>query len=250
MAIDYERIARVYDELPVRHRLTADPCVAEESPGPDASAGTGGNDVLDVGCGTGLYLAACGRAAPRARLFGVDPSPGMLAQARARLPGAALSRAQAEALPFGAARFDHAALRFVHHHLSPQAQEGALDELLRVLRPGGVLRFENLLPAEMPGFWIYSAFPASRALNAPYWGAERLVAGLRARGFSEVTLERRRTEGTLSKAEAVAQARRRDQTHLAGLADADFAAGLARLEAEPDAVRPTETVIAVVRGRR
>lgn len=55
--------------------------------------------MLDVGCGTGSWLAAQARAfAERgASWFGVDPSDAMLARARAKLPQAALHTAPAEA---------------------------------------------------------------------------------------------------------------------------------------------------------
>jgi SAM-dependent methyltransferase len=43
--------------------------------------------AADFGCGTGLFLAALARTAPRAALFGVDRSAGMLRVAKRRLAG-------------------------------------------------------------------------------------------------------------------------------------------------------------------
>ena len=40
--------------------------------------------VLDIGCGTGVLLDQARRAGHRGRLTGLDPAPGMLAQARRR----------------------------------------------------------------------------------------------------------------------------------------------------------------------
>ena len=61
-----------------------------------------GRRVLDVGCGTGRFAhELSGRGA---RVWGVDPSDEMLAEARARGPlaGGGFKRARAERLPFRA----------------------------------------------------------------------------------------------------------------------------------------------------
>src|SRR5438477_183685 len=70
--------------------------------------------VLDVGCGTGNLAAAL--AARGARVWGVDPSPEMLAIARRKAPrGAGFREGRAEALPFRDGWFDRAALVLVAH---------------------------------------------------------------------------------------------------------------------------------------
>lgn len=95
-----------------------------------------GKEALEVGCGTGLIL---GRVAPlAARAVGIDLSPGMLAEARAR--GLDVHEADAHALPFADASFDVAYSFKVLAHV-PQ-WERALAEMARVLRPGGRLIFD------------------------------------------------------------------------------------------------------------
>lgn len=96
--------------------------------------------VLDVGIGTGrLAFPIAGRGY---RVVGVDISRAMLARfrrRRARRPTAPVQavRADATRLPFPDRSFDLA--YWVHVlHLVP-AWKGALDEVLRVARPGGVL---------------------------------------------------------------------------------------------------------------
>jgi demethylmenaquinone methyltransferase/2-methoxy-6-polyprenyl-1,4-benzoquinol methylase len=90
--------------------------------------------VVDVGTGTGLVareaLTLCG---PRGSLIGVDPSPGMMAQAK--LPGAAMLQGRAEALPCGDATADFVSMGYALRHLSDV--DRALSEFFRVLRPGG-----------------------------------------------------------------------------------------------------------------
>src|SRR4051812_11806751 len=56
-----------------------------------------GRRVLDVGCGTGRFVAAL---AHDARVWGIDPSAEMLAVARERNPRVPLKLAPAERPPF------------------------------------------------------------------------------------------------------------------------------------------------------
>jgi SAM-dependent methyltransferase len=95
-------------------------------------------DVLDVGSGDGAAAAAL---APYCRsLTLVDLSPRMVDAARQRLakfPHAKCLVADAQALPFSDADFDHVLL---FHTLTYAAEPSAtLAECARVLRPGGKL---------------------------------------------------------------------------------------------------------------
>jgi ubiquinone/menaquinone biosynthesis C-methylase UbiE len=95
-----------------------------------------GKDVLEVGCGTGLILS---RLAPIARsVTGVDLSEGMLARAREK--GLNVLQADALHLPFPDASFDAAVCFKVLPHI-PDVR-GALAEMTRVVRPGGILAVE------------------------------------------------------------------------------------------------------------
>src|SRR3984893_16935215 len=96
-------------------------------------------DALDAGCGTGflsLELAARGH-----RVVGVDFSPAMLAEARRKVAQQNFSvrfeEADAEQLPFPSDSFDFAISRHVLWTLPHP--EAAIDEWIRVLRPGGRL---------------------------------------------------------------------------------------------------------------
>ncbi|PYM12976.1 MAG: SAM-dependent methyltransferase [Candidatus Rokuibacteriota bacterium] len=98
-----------------------------------------GLDALDVGCGTGFLtfeLAARGH-----RVTGIDFAPAMLREARrkaAERPASVrFQAADAEQLPFPAQSFDLVMTRHVLWTL-PQP-EAAIDEWIRVLRPGGRL---------------------------------------------------------------------------------------------------------------
>jgi ubiquinone/menaquinone biosynthesis C-methylase UbiE len=100
---------------------------------PDAPA-----DLLDIACGTGLFIARLRTHRPQVRVTGVDISEEMLAVARARFNDDAYVRfiaAGAECLPIDDASFDIVACNNAFHLV--QDASAALREFRRVLRPGG-----------------------------------------------------------------------------------------------------------------
>ena len=97
---------------------------------------TGGEALLDLGCGPGAFLGRLQQSGHRGRLVGLDLSEGMLAQARVQAPGAEFVQGDAEALPFGDVTFDVVTARHMLYHV-PDI-DAALREARRVLRPGGL----------------------------------------------------------------------------------------------------------------
>jgi SAM-dependent methyltransferase len=102
-------------------------------------AGLKDKDVLEIGCGTGVHARLLAEAG--ARLSAVDLTPTAVELTRRRLELAGLSgdvrEADAEHLPYDDASFDFVWSWGVIHH--SEHTERVVDEIARVLRPGGTL---------------------------------------------------------------------------------------------------------------
>src|SRR5205823_13037311 len=98
---------------------------------------TSGRHILDVGCGPAVLAGDL--AGEHRHYVGVDAAPSMVRWARtaATRDCARLAVAVAETLPFPDSRFDVVVCLGVIDRLADQAR--ALEELLRVARPGGVV---------------------------------------------------------------------------------------------------------------
>ena len=103
----------------------------------DAARVAADQDVLDLCCGPGFVGA--GALARGARVRGLDFSPAMLTEARARFPAIGFDEGDAEAPPYPDARFDAVVSNFGVHHVPRPAL--ALGEVRRILRSGGRFAF-------------------------------------------------------------------------------------------------------------
>lgn len=169
---------------------------------------TPGMRVIDVGFGTGLVAReALAIVGDPALIVGVDPSPGMIAQAN--LP-AALQRliGKAEAIPQPDASADFLSMGFALRHVDSLSL--AFNEFHRVLRPGGRICLLEITPprARLPA-WLLRTYmrhlvpmmvrikdrqPQSDRIWRYYWDTieacvapEQILAALSTAGFIEVT---------------------------------------------------------------
>jgi SAM-dependent methyltransferase len=97
-----------------------------------------GRTVVDLGCGTGFWLAGYARDA--ARVIGIEPDPVLRARAAARvrgLPAAEVMPGSAEHLPLADRSVDVVHARFAY--FLGAGRNPGLTEILRVLAPGGSL---------------------------------------------------------------------------------------------------------------
>lgn len=173
--------------------------------------------MLDVATGTGLAAqAALDLGVSADRLFGLDPSRGMLEEnrKRRRIP---LIQGRGETIPFPSASFDFLCMGYALRHVEDL---GVLfREFRRVLRPGGrllileIMRPQSRLAFAIIRFYLGRFLPVvtrlvtrkaeAGKLLAFYWATivecvppQTIVAALKSSGFTEV--ERRETASMLS----------------------------------------------------
>jgi len=166
-----------------------------------------GQHVLDIAIGTGLLAReAAGIVKEDGLVVGLDPSLGMLRQARATLT-LPVVQGRAEALPFADASFDMVTMGYALRHMASFGRVFA--EFRRVLRPGGrllileIARAENKFAQAAAMLWLGRVIPAlcgvlmprrqGRRLMQYYWDtieecvpAATIETELRAAGFAEV----------------------------------------------------------------
>lgn len=138
----YDRMAEGYD----RERDQGYHAFLDESEISCVATYLKGAHVLEVGCGTGLILSRIRSLTENA--VGVDISPNMLSRAKAR--GHQVIRADTTALPFRNESFDVVLCYKVLPHIVDV--ESALEEMVRVLKPGGILAVEFYNRYSLRGF--------------------------------------------------------------------------------------------------
>jgi ubiquinone/menaquinone biosynthesis C-methylase UbiE len=140
--------------------------------------------VLEVGAGTGLNLR---RYSPGAEVVAVEPEPTMARKASARARAVPVPvrvvRGVAEALPFPDHTFDAVVACYVLCSVSDQA--GAIDELRRVLRPGGEIRVYEHVRSAHPGWALVQDLvtPMWHRIGCNCHPNRDTAAALRAAGF-------------------------------------------------------------------
>jgi ubiquinone/menaquinone biosynthesis C-methylase UbiE len=91
--------------------------------------------ILDVGTGSGDFIAVLREVFPETQITGVDPDIESLQEATKKYPDVSFTEMSAEKLEFTDNTFDLASISMALHHL-PDIQ-GALKEMQRVVKPGG-----------------------------------------------------------------------------------------------------------------
>jgi SAM-dependent methyltransferase len=186
--------------------------------------------VLDVACGTGIQLVANARRLPALAQYGLDLHEAMLRAAQAKDSAIGWVGGDAAALPFADASFDFVSAQYCFHHV--QDKTAMLRGVARVLRPGGQAALVNIAPWRMPDWEVYRYFPDAFMRDAiDFWREDRIAAELTRHGLAvEVTYRDQRQVHDLGQRLAFYK-QRYSPSQVVALSDADFAAGVRRIEA-------------------
>ena len=153
-------------------------------------------NVLDVGCGTGVVAITARRAGAVAT--GLDLTPELLAVAKenagiAGMDDIVWKEGDVENLPFRDGDFDAVLSQFAH--MFAPRPEIATKEMLRVLKPGGVIAFHTWPPELLFGrvFALVARYmppPDPKPAPPAQWGDPTIVMERLGSAVRDVTFDR------------------------------------------------------------
>ncbi len=149
-----------------------------------------GEQVLDVGCGTGtLALEVARRVGHAGRVAGVDPGAEQIARARAKAvrhhAPVEFKLGVIEQLPFADQTFDVVFATLMMHHLPASLKRQGLAEIARVLKPGGRLVIADFTRKQDRRGWAARFHAGGSSIHD-------LVALVKEAGFERVETEEMR----------------------------------------------------------
>jgi ubiquinone/menaquinone biosynthesis C-methylase UbiE len=242
----FDRVAQLYDDSRLSYP-------AELVGSAVATAGAGaGSDVLEVGCGTGQLTEGLVRYA--FRLTAIDIGTSMIAAARRRLEGSAVSLQVVSFEEFAAAEasYDLIVSGTAFHWVDPEVK---FRKTARLLRPGGWLalletgeRYDDPLGAALRGMWAARTGVASGRVQGPHAANSEVVGST---GLFERPIRKTHTQRIVSSPETVVAVENTRATSLSWPADAreEFTAELRRqLQAETEVQLTQQTTLTMARA--
>lgn len=141
--------------------------------------------IMDIGIGTGSFAALISGESDN--VWGVDPSSQMLEQCKEKHPHYQLRQGTFTDTTIVNERFDYIVSSFCFHEVLPNEREQALQEIYRLLEPGGKLLFLDIM------FMSEAAEEESRNRIGDYWDETEdyprvatLDEMLRQEGFTQI----------------------------------------------------------------
>lgn len=177
---NYSKTADKYDKNEYRQQVEPDNDLKEyvDSSSPNRCY------VLDLACGTGLYLFNQIEYFENTEIewHGLDASEEMLNQAKSKTGNAILVHGFAEELPYDSSYFDFVANNYAFHHFNNKSQ--TLDEVARVIKKNGIFKMRNISIHDMKKWWIYEFFPSAYYEDLKrFWSKDLIYNELSRRNF-------------------------------------------------------------------
>jgi SAM-dependent methyltransferase len=157
-----------------------------------------GMHLLDVGCGTGVVAITAARRG--AKVAALDLTPELLERARenSRIANVTVDwhEGDAESLPFDDASFAAVVSQF--GHMFAPRPEIAISEMLRVLKPGGIIAFSTWPPELYVGrsFALTSRYmpPPPGVASPVLWGDPTVITQRLGNKVKDIFFDRARME--------------------------------------------------------
>jgi 2-polyprenyl-6-hydroxyphenyl methylase/3-demethylubiquinone-9 3-methyltransferase len=146
--------------------------------------------VLDLGCGFGLFSLYYAATRPGLQIEGFDLNPRRIDMARAAARRLGLSNVRHEVgdvMDFrGGRQFDAAYMLDIVHHIPEEAVRPLLEQVAKILPPGGRLLIKDVDRRPAYKRWFTHALDKVMDPGTPvrYWEAEELTRLLEDVGFT------------------------------------------------------------------
>ncbi len=144
-------------------------------------------NILDIGCGNGSIHPFLKSSALPVKVTGVEVAAQFLAMARRTNPDVDYDVYDGHRLPYQSGQFDAAFTICVMHHVPPDQWPAFLDEMRRVVRPGGVVFVFEHNPLNPLTSHIVRTCPLDK--NAVLLSAAKLGNLMQAAGLEGVSHE-------------------------------------------------------------
>jgi len=205
--------------------------------------------AIDVGCGPGNYIKSQTEAQScPVEWTGPDPSEDMLAFARDKVLDARWVHCSAEDLQFTTDEFDFVYSSFAYHHF--EDKDRAFDEIDRVLKPDGIVKFVNICPEYVQDATVYRFFDTTFDTDSNrHPSLKWLMNAFKVRGY-EVDVQVRVTYKTAPKYQVIESVEIRDNSTLAILDDDLFEDGLQRIYDLGEDEVTDETAFLTIKARK
>ena len=154
-----------------------------------------GERLLDVGCGTGVVALTAAQVG--AKVSGSDLTPELITRAKENAQISNLNIdfqvADVEDLPYQDNEFDFVLSQF--GHMFAPSPEAAVKEMLRVLKPGGVIAFSTWPPELLTGrlFTLTGKYgpPPPKDISPPImWGEVDIIKKRIGKNVRDITFHR------------------------------------------------------------